>query len=167
MEQIKLAPIKGYVEDALELYNHYIKTSTATFHLEPLTKEEFSSMVIHDGTIYEAWAVLVDNEFAGYASIFPFNPRPAYQRTAEIAIYIWPGMHRKNAASFALEYIEDIAYKRGIRNMLAKITADNAASDAFFSKKGYRLAGTIINAGEKFGKILSVNIRQKELDKNG
>ena len=162
--EFKLVPIKEFINDALDLYNYYIKTSTATFHIEPLSVEEFSSMVIRDGTIYETFAILKDDEFAGYASIFPFNPRQAYMRTAETAIYIWPKMQRKNAASYALEHIEKIAHERGIRNMLAKITADNTASDAFFSKKGYKLAGIITNAGEKFGKVLSVHIRQKELD---
>jgi phosphinothricin acetyltransferase len=161
---IRLAPIKQFINEALELYNYYIKTSTATFHTESITIDEFESMVIRKGTIYEAWAILVNDVFAGYASIFPFNPRQAYMRTAEIAVYISPNMQRKNASSYALLQIEKTAYERGIRNILAKITAENIASDAFFSKKGYILAGTIKNAGEKFGKVLSVHIRQKELD---
>ena len=155
--------IESCLEQSTELYNQYVENSTATFHTDKLTPSQFLDMTRHSDRYYECHGIFYNSVFAGYVYYSPFNPRQAYRRTAEITIYLLPKYHKKGIAEKALLFIEDRARKKGVHNMIAKITAENITSIRFFEKNGYELAGVLKDVGEKFKRILSVAIYQKSL----
>jgi len=155
--------IECCLKQATELYNQYIEKSTATFHTDKLTQSEFLDMVRNTDAYYESYCILYDGIFTGYMYYSPFNPRQAYRRTVEITIYLLPEYHKMGIAEKALSFIEDRARKKGVQNMIAKITAENITSIRFFEKNGYELAGILKDVGEKFKRVLSVAIYQKSL----
>lgn len=160
---IEFTNLDKYLDRSLDLYNGYILNSTATFYTKPLEMDEFRKIVLPRDEKYESYAILYDDVFSGYIFYFPFNPRQAYRRTAEVTIYLVEEYLGKEIAGKALELIEERAKIKDIRNFIAKITEENARSIRFFEKQGYVEVGTLKNVGEKFGKVLSVKIYQKEL----
>jgi L-amino acid N-acyltransferase YncA len=160
---VNYADIRKYMAEARDLYNQHVIDTTASFHTEALTAGEFAGIAAQDGDPYESYAVLADKRFAGYVLFCPFNPRQAYKRTAEVTIYMKKEYHGTGMAMDAIGFIEMRAAQKGIKTMLAKITAENIPSIRFFQKAGYRQAGILRDVGEKFGRILSVAIYQKDI----
>ncbi len=62
-----------------------------------------------------------------------------------------------------LAFLEKTAYEKGIRSLIALICKENLMSASLFTKKGYRLAGELKEAGEKFGRLLDVVYYQKNI----
>jgi L-amino acid N-acyltransferase YncA len=160
---VKYAEIGKYMAEARDLYNEHVVNTTASFHTQVLTTEEFAEIAVRDGSPYESYAVLADKRFAGYVLFCPFSPRQAYKRTAEVTIYLKKEYHGTGIALDAIGFIEKRAAQKGIKTVLAKITAENIPSIRLFQKAGYRQAGILRDVGEKFGRILSVAIYQKDI----
>lgn len=99
----------------------------------------------------------------GYCSYGPFRPWPAYLYTVENAIYIAPQSRGKGIGTLLLQPLLQIAKDRGLRTMIAGITADNAASLRLHEKLGYERAGLIREAGWKFERWLDLVFLQRML----
>ena len=87
--------------------------------------------------------------------------RPLY--TVENAIYIAPQSRGKGIGTLLLAPLLQIAKNRGLRTMIAGITADNTASLRLHEKLGYAHAGLIREAGWKFERWLDLVFLQKML----
>ena len=62
-----------------------------------------------------------------------------------------------------LEFLEEEAIKKGIRNLLGVITVENISSVKLFNKMGYQKVSHLKNIGEKYGRLLDVLTYQKEI----
>ena len=74
------------------IYKPYVLESTHTFEYEPPTAEEMQkriSNMVSNG--YPFLVGEIDGVICGYSYATSFRPRPAYQHTAEIAIYLSRG----------------------------------------------------------------------------
>lgn len=76
----------------MEIYNHYVAHSPATFDLEPKTVEErgewfaqFAETGRHRLVVAEE-----DGRVLGYSGTMRFRVKPAYDRTVETTIYCAP-----------------------------------------------------------------------------
>ena len=78
-------------------------------------------------------------------------------------MYLKQGFTGKGIGKTAITYIEDIAKKTGLKNLVAVITGENTSSIKLFEKAGYFKVGHLINIGEKFGRSLDVISYQKEI----
>ena len=80
------------VEDTpgiLEVYNHQVLTSTATFDLVPRTLEEQRSWLTdRSGAHVVLVAVDDDGTVAGFAALSPYRDRAAYSTTVEDSVYV-------------------------------------------------------------------------------
>ncbi|WP_435583164.1 N-acetyltransferase family protein [Amycolatopsis thermoflava] len=81
------------------IYEGYVRTSTATFELEPPDLAEWTRRftAITDAGLPFLVAE-VDGRVAGYAYCSPWKTRPAYRSTAENSIYLARG---RRAAAWA------------------------------------------------------------------
>lgn len=145
------------------IYDWYIKNATATFHTEPITLEQLQEFIFIDHPLYKSFLVRADGEPAGYCFLTYHKKRPAYDRTAEISIYLKPEFAGKGMGKAALRYLEDIAREVGLKNLVGVITGDNLSSMALFEKAGFIKCAHFKNVGEKFGKVLDVVAYQKEI----
>ena len=100
----------------------------------------------------------------GYCYLTRHKPRQAYDRTAEVTIYLKPGFQKKGIGRLALTHLENQARTVGLKNIIGGISGDNATSIALFEKAGFAKCAHYKNVGEKFGKILDVVAYQKELN---
>ena len=146
-----------------EIYDWYIENSTATFHTQPISLDELKELLYFNHHLYHSFLIYADEELAGYCFTTHFKKRQAYNRTAEVTIYLKNGFGGKGIGKKTLHFIEEKAKNNGIKNLLGIITGDNTGSIALFSKCGYFECANFKNVGEKFGKILDVVGYQKEI----
>lgn len=145
------------------IYDHYILHTTATFHTEPISEQELASFIRIDDPVYRSFLVYEGDTLVGYAYLAPYKPRQAYLRTAEITLYLAPEHCGRGLGPQILALMEAEALQGPVRNLLAVVTAENAASRALFAKAGYRQAALLEQVGSKFDRLLDVCIYQKQL----
>jgi L-amino acid N-acyltransferase YncA len=146
------------------IYNDAVLNTTAVFDYaarEPQAQRDWLQMKAE-----QKLPVLVADDggtVLGYASYGPFRPWPAYLYTVENAIYIAPQSRGRGIGTLLLRPLLQIAQERGLRTMIAGITADNAASLRLHEKLGYVRAGVIREAGWKFERWLDLVFLQRML----
>ena len=151
------------LSEVKRIYDWYIANSTATFHTTPIKIEELREFIYINHPRYKSYLIYEDGNLAGYCFLTYFKKRQAYDRTAEVTIYLEPGFYKKGIGKLALGFLEDQAKASGLKNLLGVITGDNAGSITLFEKSGFTKCAHFKNVGEKFGKILDVVSYQKEI----
>lgn len=136
----------------LAIYNHAVLHSVATFDLEPRTAEAGRAwLAAHTGQ-HPLVVAEVQGTVAGYASLSPYRPMPAYDSTAELSLYIHPDYQRRGLGRALAEHILALARADArLHLVVSVITASHTVSIALHEKLGFRRCGTLHEAGCKFG----------------
>lgn len=146
-----------------EIYNWYVVHSTATFHLEPVETDEMKAFLYLGHPLYRSYLIRLASDTAGYCLLTHFRKREAYNRTAEVTLYLKPEFCHKGIGKIVLARLEQDARSGGIKNLIGVITAENEDSVNLFTRAGYTKCAHYKNVGEKFGRVLDVVALQKEL----
>ncbi|AZQ64928.1 N-acetyltransferase family protein [Flammeovirga pectinis] len=144
-----------------DIYDYYIENTTATFHLDLISIEELKATVPLNHPKYQSFLIYSEGIVCGYCYIGSFKARAAYDRTAEITVYLKPESTGKGIAFGVVNALEEIAKSVGINVLIACITGENTASIRLFEKCGYEKCAHFKQVGEKFGRILDVVDYQK------
>jgi len=144
-----------------EIYDHYILNSTATFHTNLITIEELKSVILTNHPKYKSFLINYEGEICGYCYIAQYKKRQAYDRTAEITIYLKPEYSGKGIGKATIEKLEDMAKSKEICVLIGIISGDNLPSIKLFEKCGYEKCAHFKQVGQKFNKILDVVAYQK------
>jgi L-amino acid N-acyltransferase YncA len=147
----------------LAIYNDYILNSTATFHSEKLSKNDLEEFLYVSHLKYPSFLIRGNDEIIGYCFLTQYKKRQAYDRSAEMSIYLKPEFTGKGIGLVALNHLEAAAKKAGIHVLVGTICGENHASIRLMEKSGYSKCAHLKNIGEKFGKILDVVVYQKEI----
>jgi phosphinothricin acetyltransferase len=146
-----------------EIYDYYILNSTATFHNEKITIDELKEFLFIDNPIYPSFLIKESNGILGYCFLTRYKKRQAYDRTAELSIYLKPEWTGRGIGKIAIEYLEEAAGKAGIHVLIGTLSSENEASIKLFEKVHYKKVGHLKNVGEKFGRIIDVVVYEKEV----
>ncbi len=146
-----------------EIYQYYVDHSTATFHTGIVSSDELREKMVVGHPKYKSFVIEVDGVCCGYAYLSQFNKRQAYDRTAEISLYIHHHFLGKGIGKLALQHMEQVAREVGVSVLMALITAENVHSIRAFERAGYEQCAYLKQVGEKFGRILDVVYYQKIL----
>lgn len=161
---LKLKPlIHSDFDFVKEVYDHYILNSTATFHTEKITIDELKEAILTDHPIYKSFLIQNDDVVCGFCYISQYKKRQAYDRTAEVTVYLHPDFHGKGIGVRTLKMLEDEAMKVKLSVLMGIITGENDASIRLFEKCGYEKCAHFKQVGEKFGRVLDVVAYQKIL----
>lgn len=166
--------IRDATEDDLDavarLYGQEVLNGTATFELEPPTRDEmvrrFEAIRKHD----LPWLVAeLDGAFAGYAYASPFRPRPAYRYGVEGSIYVEAAARGHGVGRALLEALVGRVRAMGLRHVIGAISDSDssAASIALHRALGFRDAGVYRQVGWKFDRWLDVTLMQLDLTPGG
>jgi L-amino acid N-acyltransferase YncA len=151
------------LDSILKIYNFYIQTTTATFDLGKITREELSQRIFFSHDRYQTYLIYSGDEMAGYCFITQFRKKKAYDRTAEIGLYLEQGFTGRGIGRETTAFLEKAAFDKGIRVLVASISAENTASIKLCRQMGYEQCAHYKQVGEKFGRILDVVEYQKIL----
>jgi len=147
----------------LDVYNHYIENTSILFNDRPVSLEEFSTRVYIKHNIYKTFLIQQDNEFCGFCFLTRFRKKRAYDKTAEVGIYLRPEFTRKGLGQEIVTFLEAIARKQGIEVILASISGENVVSQSLFRKLGYEQCAHYKRVAEKFGRKMDLVDFQKIL----
>lgn len=150
-----------------QIYTWYILNSTATFHTEPVRDEGLLDFLYINHPRYKSYLILQEGDLAGYCFLTAHKKRQAYDRTAEVTVYLDPEVRGRGIGRVALDHLETAARSVGLQNLVGVISGDNIGSIRLFEKSGYEKCAHFKNVGEKFGMVLDVVAYQKELRATG
>ena len=149
----------------VEIYNSTVASRLVTADLESVSVE--SKLVWfhqHNSEFRPLWMVLdSEKNTVGWVSFQDFYGRPAYQKTAEISIYIDENFRDKGFGRQILELSIEKCPSLGIENLLAFIFAHNLPSLTLFEKFGFELWGNLKNIAEMDGEKRSLIILGKTI----
>jgi L-amino acid N-acyltransferase YncA len=146
-----------------EIYDYYVLNSTATFHKEKVTIQELKDSILLNHPKYKSFLITYNLTICGFCYISQYKKRQAYDRTAEITIYLRPEYFGKGIGTQTIIMLEKTAFKHGIKVLIGIISGDNLSSISLFEKCGFEKCGHYKQVGEKFDKILDVVSYQKIL----
>jgi phosphinothricin acetyltransferase len=106
----------------------------------------------------------VGGEIAGWGSLTAWSPRGAYARTAEGSVFVDARFRRAGIGEALLVEIVEAARRAGHRVILGRIEAGNESSRRMLGRCGFRSVGVMHAVGEKFGRVLDVEVFELVLD---
>jgi phosphinothricin acetyltransferase len=142
-----------------DIYNHYVRTSHATFDTEPFTvpqRREWFSHFSTDGP-YRLVVATRDGRPVGYASSSRFRPKPAYRTSVETSIYLHPDEVGAGLGARLYEQLLDELRRADAHRAYAGIAVPNAGSAALHQRFGFVKVGTFSQVGFKFGRYIDVD----------
>jgi L-amino acid N-acyltransferase len=150
----------------LDIFNEAIINSTALYDYLPRSPDFMADWFKEkEATNYPVLGALDDNEtLLGFASYGAFRTRPAYKYTIEHSVYVHKDHRGQGIASVLMRALIATAKAQQYHVMVGGIDMDNTASIALHEKFGFSYAGTVREAGFKFGRWLDVGFYQLVLD---
>jgi len=151
-------------EQVADIYNYYVLHSTATFHTQPLLADELRRNIAVGHPKYPSFLIHDHNLVCGFCYIGQYKAKQAYDRTAEITIYLKPDFSGMGIGKQVVLQLEDIALKNGIKVLIGVISGNNQASISLFERCDYVKCAHFKQIGEKFNQVIDVVAYQKILD---
>ncbi|WP_163103265.1 GNAT family N-acetyltransferase [Peribacillus alkalitolerans] len=148
----------------LEIYNDAVLNLTATFDLEEQTLEERTLWFHKYGGKYPLIVAKQEGEVVGYCSLSSFRDKPAYNRTAELSIYLSSKHRGLGLGKVLMEELIDRAKKLDYHTLIGGITSGNEASVKLHEKFGFELVGVFKEVGYKFNQWQDVHFYQLILE---
>ena len=152
-------------EPILEIFNDVIATSTALFEYEPRTLGRIESWFAAKAEQQHPVIGAIDGErLLGFATYGTFRAWPAYKYAVEHSVYVARDAWRRGIGRRLLTGLIERAEAQDLHTLIAGIDAENAASIALHRELGFVRAGTIRDAGFKFGRWLDLVFYQRMLN---
>ncbi len=143
-----------------EIYNEAVVDSTASFDLEPqpieLRQEWFNQ---HDDR-FVVMVAEMDEQVEAWASLTRWSPRRGYDATAESSVYVRRQSWRRGIGRQLQTALINHARQHDFHTLMALTTSENQGSLRMHEEFGFRVVGTMGEAGYKFDRWLDVCIMQ-------
>jgi len=128
----------------VEIYNSTVASRMVTADTEPVSVESRRHWFEqHVPTTRPLWVVDRGPQIAGWLSLSDFYGRPAYQRTAEVSVYVRETLRRAGVGSFLLSHALARAPALHIDTLIGFIFGHNQPSLALFRRFGFATWGEL------------------------
>ena len=136
----------------------------ATFEEIPPTEAVMAQRLQAVLDLGAPWIVAeIDGRIAAYAYAGAWKPRAAYRWTAETTVYVAADRQRLGLGRVLMTELIARLRARGLRRLVASITADSEASIALHASLGFAPAGSLQGVGYKFGRWRDVSLMLLDL----
>lgn len=154
-----------HAEAILAIFNDAILHSTALYEYHP---RPLSSMATWFDLKRECGfpvigAVDADGTLLGFASYGTFRAWPAFKYSVEHSVYVHREHRGKRIGEALMQALIEAATSNGVHVLVGGIDMRNAPSIALHEKFAFAHAGTIREAGFKFGRWLDLGFWQRTL----
>jgi len=151
----------------VDLYNHYIVHSPATFEEQAIDADAMGQRVVAVQQLGLPWLVAEDgSEVVGYAYANRWRERSAYRHSVEITVYIAPDHTGQGWGLQLYQALFERLRQGEVHAALAGITLPNPASVALHEKMGMRKVAHLQEVGLKQGQWLDVGYWQINFDRS-
>lgn len=156
--------VRGAVEadmlTLVDIYNAEVEGGISTFDTQPVTRERFEGSL---GTDHQGDHLLVaveDGQVLGYASSHAYRPRPAYDGSREVSVYLHPASRGRGVARALYAVLLPLMATSGVHTAVAVVALPNPASVALHTSFGFAHVGTLQEVGHKFGRYIDTALYQ-------
>jgi phosphinothricin acetyltransferase len=133
------------------IYDEQVRTSVATFDTEPRGTAYLGEKLARAGGGDLVLVAHADGEVLGYAFSGPFRPRPAYDATKEVSVYVGATARGQGVArtlyAALLARLDALPH---VHTQVAVIALPNDASVALHRGFGFEQVGVLREVGRKF-----------------
>lgn len=149
----------------LDIYNHYVVHTPATFDIEPRTLAQRQAWLdeFAPGGRHQCFVAIIDSKPVGYACSHRFKEKAAYDPTISTSIYLAPDMHRRGIGRTLYSTLFEALKDEDIHRAYGGITQPNEASVGLHLAIGFRHIGTETQVGRKFGKFWDVALYERQM----
>ncbi|MFI6008380.1 GNAT family N-acetyltransferase [Streptomyces sp. NPDC051243] len=170
--EVQVRPgVDSDLEALTDLYNHYVRETPITFDTAVFTPEERRPWLLshpEDGPHRLMVAVETDPEgnsqrILGYATSSAFRPKPAYETSVEVTVYLAPDAGRRGIGTLLYKALFEALAGEDLHRAYAGIAQPNEASTRLHERFGFRHIGTYREVGRKFGRYWDVAWYEKDL----
>ena len=148
------------------IFTHFTLRTTVTVSTEVRTPRQWRDRFEADvlGGPYHLLVAERDDVVVGYVETHRFRPKPAYDRTVELSIYVAPDGARGGVGSALYGTLfPRLAAEGRTHRAVAIVTLPNEASVAFHLSQGFTRGGTLTEAAYKFGRYLDIAYFERPL----
>jgi phosphinothricin acetyltransferase len=154
-----------HASQILDIFNDAILTSTALFDYKPRAPESMLSWFkAKENGRFPVIGVEDSNEqLLGFASYGTFRAWPAYKYSVEHSVYVHKDHRGKGLGRILMRELIVAAQEQSYHLLVGGIEATNTGSIALHESLGFTHAGTLREAGFKFGRWLDLSFYQLTL----
>src|SRR5436305_6938745 len=139
----------------LDIFNHAIVTSTALYEYKARAPEFMAAWFENKRRgNFPVIGLVEGTELVGFGSFGSFRAFPGYKYTVEHSVYVSAQHRGRGAGKRLLEEIIKAAREQNYHVLIGVIDAQNSISINLHKRLGFQHAGTIKQAGFKFGRWL-------------
>ena len=138
------------------IYNHYVRTSAATFQVDDETTDERVEELRTRPNNQPLTVLEAGGEVIGWGALSPFRSRCAYRDTIELSVYVRHDFHRCGYGRVIVEDLVERARSLGYHTVLAASCEESVGSIGLLKSLGFADAGRLREVGSKFGHRLDV-----------
>ncbi len=152
-----------------DLYNHYVKTSPATFDLAPVSLEsrrEWMGRYADTGP-HRLFVAAAGDAIAGYATSGKFRDKPGYQTSVELTVYVHPDFHGRGIGTALYSELFSALAQENLHRVYAAVVVPNDASLALHARFGFLPVGIWREVGRKFDRYWDVQWLECALPRPG
>ncbi len=142
------------------IWNQIIRDTTATFTTTEKDPQTLAQQIA-SGTPW--WVACVNDRVEGHATYGQFRGGPGYARSMEHSIHLTAATQGRGLGRALMQTLEDHARAHGVHVMVAGVSSDNPAGQAFHARLGYAECGRVMQAGYKWGRYFDLVLMQKIL----
>ncbi len=153
------------LEQLNELYNHYVRTSPATFDIEEISMERRREWFEHydEKGPYRLFVAVEGERRIGYATSSRFMERRAYETSVGVTVYVAQDMHGQGVGRQLYGALFGAIAGEDLHRAYAGITVPNPASFAIHQSFGFSQVAYFTEQGRKFERYWDVAWFEKEL----
>lgn len=146
-----------------DIYNHYVRSSTATFETQERDAEHRRAWLAEHGERYPVIVAEIDDGVIGWASLSKWAERPGWRYAVEVSVYVANDSTGAGVGPLLLERIVEAGKYAGFHALLAQIVGDNQPSLKMAKRAGFVEVGRLVEAGNKFDRWLDVVLVERVL----
>lgn len=139
-----------------DIYNHYVRHSTCTFHLDPESVDERMAWLRDHDARHPVTVYCVQGQVVGWASLNRWHPRPAYRHTVELSVYVHHDWHRRGIGKTLVVDLIERATEIGFHVLIGGVCTEQTASMKLHQSLGFVEVARYRETGRKFDRWLDV-----------
>jgi L-amino acid N-acyltransferase len=145
------------------IYNHAVRTSTATFDTEEKSLDERRRWFREHDQEHPVLVVKEGDQVLAWGSLSRWSERRAYDTSAEVSVYVDEASRGRGLGSRLMEALVAAAESSALHMLISRIAEGNEASYAMHRRYGFRHVGTLSESGRKFGRFVDVDIYERRV----